>query len=262
MPFSMGFPNFKGKHAEDSMFGPKDFLAYLERIGKFPKGKPPTGVIICYSADLLDYVLKNYKTKKIEGLCENMYSLKETDGKVAIIGKFGIGAPVAAAVLEELIAFGAKKFIAVGMAGSLQKHIKAGDIVVCDKAIRDEGTSHHYIKHSKYAYASKEMTEKIKRSLEKFKQSYFVGTSWTIDACYRETVAEAKQYQREGVATVEMEAAALFAVAKYRNVDVGVVFAISDSLAELEWQPSFHSKKTEKSLKICFKAALDALRDE
>ena len=92
--------------------------------------------------------------------------------------------------------------------------------MVCEKAIRDEGTSHHYLKPSKYAYASKDMTQKIKNSLDKFKQKYFVGTSWTIDAPYRETVAEATQYQKEGVATVEMEASALFAVSQYRNVEL------------------------------------------
>jgi len=46
----------------------------------------------------------------------------------------------------------------------------------------------------------------LPQSLDKFKQKYFVGTSWTIDAPYRETVAEAKKYQKEGVTTVEMEA--------------------------------------------------------
>jgi uridine phosphorylase len=131
--------------------------------------------------------------------------------------------------------------------------------MVCEKAIRDEGTSHHYLKHSKYAYASKEMTNKIKRSLEKFKQKYFVGTSWTIDAPYRETVAEAKQYQKEGVATVEMEASALFAVAQYRNVELGAIFTISDSLAELQWKPKFHLKKTKKGLEILYKIAVDVL---
>ena len=91
--------------------------------------------------------------------------------------------------MEELIAFGVKKFISIGTAGTLQKDITIGSLMVCEKAIRDEGTSHHYLKPSKYAYASKEMTSKIKKSLDKFKQKYFVGTSWTIDAPYREAIA-------------------------------------------------------------------------
>ena len=103
------------------------------------------------------------------------------------------------------------------------------------------------------------MTNKIKNSLDKLNQKHFVGTSWTIDAPYRETVAEAKQYQKEGVATVEMEASALFAVAQYRNVELGAIFTISDSLAELEWKPKFHLKKTKTGLEILYKVAVDVL---
>jgi len=255
----MGFPNFKNKHANDSMFTPSEFMAYQKKRGKYPRFKPPVGVIFCYSKSLMEHILENHKTTKVEGFYGEMYLLHETNGKVAIIGNFGIGAPVVATLLEELIAFGVKKFISIGTAGTLQKNIKIGDLIVCEKAIRDEGTSHHYLKHSKYAYASKEMTNKIKNSLDKFKQKYFVGTSWTIDAPYRETVAEAKQYQKEGVAIVEMEASALFAVAQYRNVELGAILTISDSLAELEWKPKFHVKKTKRGLEILYKVAIDVL---
>lgn len=255
----MVFPNLKDKHTKDSMFTPSEFMAYQKKRGKYPKFKPPIGVIFCYSKSLMEYILENYKTTKVEGFYGEMYLLNEKNGKVAIVGKFGIGSPVVATLLEELIAFGVKKFISIGTAGTLQKDITIGSLMVCEKAIRDEGTSHHYLKHSKYSYASKSITHKIKKSLEKFKQKYFVGTSWTIDAPYRETVAEAKQYQKEGVATVEMEASALFAVTKYRNVELGAIFTISDSLAELQWKPKFHLKKTKKGLEILYKVAIDVL---
>lgn len=243
------------------MITPIEFMAYQKKMGQYPKYKPPTGVIFCYSRSLMEHILKNHKTTKADGFLAEMYLLGETKNKVAVIGRFGIGAPVVVTLLEELIAFGTKRFISIGTAGTLQKHIQIGSLMVCDKAIRDEGTSHHYLKSSKYAYASKSMTEKIKKSLEKFKQKYFVGTSWTIDAPYRETVAEAKQYQKEGVATVEMEASALFAVAQYRKVDLGCIFTISDSLADLEWKPKFHLKKMKKSKELLYKLALDVLSD-
>ncbi len=257
----MAFPNFKNKHLKDSMITPEEFMAYQKKRGRYPKFKPPLGVIFCYQSSLMEHILDNHKTTKVEGFSGEMHLLDETKGRVAVIGKFGIGAPVAVVLLEELIAFGVKRFISIGTAGTLQKDIKIGSIMVCEKAIRDEGTSHHYLKHSKYAYASKEITDKIKNSLDRFKQKYFVGTSWTIDAPYRETVAEAKKYQKEGVATVEMEAAALFSVAQYRGVELGAIFTISDSLAELEWKPAFHFKKTKKGLEILYKVALDVLLD-
>jgi len=255
----MKFPNFKDKHLEDSIISPSEFMEYQKEQGKYPTFKKPEGLIFCYQKSLIQYVLENHKTTKVEGFYGEMYLLDETEGKLAIIGKFGIGAPVVVTLFEELIAFGIKKFISIGTAGTLQKHIKIGSLMLCDRAIRDEGTSHHYVESSKYAYASKVMIENIKESLNKFNQEYFVGTSWTIDAPYRETVAEARQYQSEGVATVEMEASALFVVAEYRKVDLGAIFTISDSLAELEWNPKFHSKKTKQGLEILYKVSVDAL---
>src|SRR3989344_2437534 len=257
----MVFPNFRNKHNLDSMITPLDFMNYLKKTKKYPKFKAPKGVILCYQKSLMEHILKNHKVTKVNGFYGEMYLINETKGRVAVIGKFGIGSPVVVSLLEELIAFGVKKFISIGTAGTLQKNIKIGSLMVCDKAIRDEGTSYHYVKSSKYSYASKQITSNIRRVLEKFDQNYFVGTSWSIDAPYRETLSEAKRYQKEGIATVEMEASALFSVAKYRNVQLGAMFTISDSLAELEWKPKFHLKKTKKGLEALYRIALEVLKD-
>lgn len=257
----MTFPNFKNKHSHDSMFSPRDYLDYQRKREKYDTFDPPRGVIFCYSKKLMEHVLKNHKTKKVQRFYGEMYLLNETKNKLAIAGKFGIGAPVVATLLEELIAFGVKRFISIGTAGTLQKTFKVGDLIVCERAIRDEGTSHHYLRASKYAYASKEMTKRIVMALDNFGQKYFVGTSWTVDAPYRETVAEARRYQKEGVATVEMEASALFAVAQYRGAEMGAMFTVSDSLAELQWSPKFHLKKTRGGLEVLYKVALKALTD-
>jgi uridine phosphorylase len=255
----MTFPNFKNKHANNSMFSPKDYLDYQEKREKYDKFNPPEGIIICYSGDLMKYVLKNYKTTKVKRFYGEMYLLNETKNKVAILGKFCIGAPVVVSILEELIAFGVRRFISIGTAGTLQKNLNIGDLVVCEKAIRDEGASYHYLKASKYAYASKKMTEKIKKILDVLEKKYIIGTSWTVDAPYRETVAEVLQYQKEGVATVEMETSALFAVSQYRGVEMGAIFTISDSLAELQWYPKFHFKETKEGLKTLYKVAVASL---
>lgn len=256
----MPFPNFEKKHDEAPLFTPDDYVAYVKKIGKYPQLEPPTGLIICYQSGLLEYILENHNTTKVRAFGE-MYLLDETAGKVAVAGKFGIGAPAVIATLEDKIAFGINNFISIGVAGSLQKDIKIGDLVVCDKAIRDEGTSFHYLEPSKYAYASEQMTEKIKHSLDKMGKTFVTGTSWTTDAVYRETIAEIKHYQEEGVATVEMEASALFAVAQYRNVQMGAILTISDNLAELEWKPGFHMEETKEGLETLYKVALDVLLD-
>lgn len=255
----MAFPNYPSKHSEKALFSPEDFIAYAKKINQYPKIKPPEGIILCYQKSLMDYVLQNHKVTTVRAFGET-HLLDETGGKIAVAKVDGVGGPCAALTLEERAAFGTKKFISIGSAGTLQKNISIGDIVVCDRAIRDEGVSHHYLEGSKYAYASEMMTRRIQASLDTLGTEYITGTSWTTDAVYRETIAEVLQYQKEGVATVEMEAAALFAVAQYRHLQIGSILTISDSLADLKWQPEFHSEKTKVGLKNIFMAAVDALR--
>ena len=113
-----------------------------------------------------------------------------------------------------------------------------GDIVVCDRAIRDEGTSHHYLPPDTYAHASSAATARLVDALQATGTPHSVGTSWTIDAPYRETIAEVRHYQAEGVLAVEMEAAALFAVAAYRGVEMGSLLTISDTLGDLNLGPA------------------------
>lgn len=258
----MSFPNFKNKHGSEALFSPKDFLRYQKEKEKYDKFDPPTGVIFCYSRRLLEYVIENHKVRRVRRFLGDMYLLGETKNKIALVGNFGIGAPAVTTLLEELVAFGVKRFISIGTAGALQTNLRVGNLVVCEKAIRDEGTSHHYLKPSKYAYASKAMTRRIKNALDALGQKYVVGSSWTIDAIYRETVAEAKKYQKEGVSTVEMEASALFAVAKFKGVEMGAIFTISDSLAGIKWSPQFQSRRTKSGLETLYRTAITALTEK
>ena len=161
--------------------------------------------------------------------------------------------------LEELAAYGIRKFVNLGAAGGLQKAMKIGDIVVCERAIRDEGTSHHYLPDEKYAYASMGLTADLCASIQRKGISFIKGPSWTTDAVYRETIGEFQQYRDEGVLTVEMEASALFAVGTFRGVSVSSVFAISDILSEEGWDQGYHSDEKLDGLKQIFEAALDTL---
>ena len=83
------------------------------------------------------------------------------------------------------------------------------------------------------------MTSRLVDALQATGTPHSVGTSWTIDAPYRETIAEVQHYQAAGVLAVEMEAAALFAVAAYRGVEMGALLTISDTLGDLTWDPHF-----------------------
>jgi uridine phosphorylase len=255
------YPNYAGKHAEEAMFTPADFAAYLRRVGALGDYDPPEGIVLCYQRSLLDHVLaaEGLDRSHRQGALHSMRRLPSSQGRIGIVGRFGIGAPAAAAALEELAALGTKRFVSIGTAGSLQRDLHVGDVVLCTDAIRDEGVSHHYLPPAKLASASAGLTSALKAALDEVPVDYHSGTSWTIDTPYRETVAEARHYQAEAVLCVEMEAAALFAVGEFRDVQVASAFAISDSLAELVWDPQFHGPEVQASLVELYQAAVRTL---
>jgi uridine phosphorylase len=256
------YPNFAGKHAEEAMFTPADFAAYLRRAGALDSYQPPAGVVLCYQRSLYHHVLQaeGLKPPARQGALHGLLLLPSTGGRVGLLGQFGIGAPAAAAALEELAAMGTGAFVSVGTAGSLQRDLNIGDLVLCEAAIRDEGVSHHYLPPGKLATAQAGMTAALEAALRQAGVPFRTGSSWTIDTPYRETVAEARRYQAEGVLCVEMEAAALFAVAEVRGLQVSSAFSISDSLADLVWNPQFHGPQVQAGLVRLYQAAVSALQ--
>jgi uridine phosphorylase len=255
------YPNFAGKHAGEAIFTPADFVAYLQRVGALGPYEAPAGVVLCYQRSLYDHVLRTEGLKSAErrGAPHGILLLPSTAGRVGVVGQFGIGAPAAAAAVEELAALGSSSFVSIGTAGSLQRDLGPGDLVLCEAAIRDEGVSHHYLPPAKLVTADAAMTSALRAAIGQAGAAFRAGTSWTIDTPYRETAAEARSYQAEGVLCVEMEAAALFAVAEVRGLQVASAFTISDSLADLVWNPQFHGPEVEAGLVTLYEAALTAL---
>jgi uridine phosphorylase len=254
----MTYPNYQNKYKEDSLVKATNFWAYKRELGHIPDIMPPKGVIMCYSPTLFNYIKEEHNVKYVpyvSGDC--FYILEENGSQIGICGGFGIGAPITAILLEELSVFGIQNYLSIGVAGCLQKNIQLGTIIVCDKAIRDEGVSHHYLKGKKYAYPSKILVKKMLNTLEANNLVYKVGSTWTIDAPYRETIVEVRKYRDEGVITVEMEAAAIFSVAEYLNLNACAIFTISDYLTEERWELHFHL--TKKHLENLFVLAKDFL---
>lgn len=256
MPES-SYPNFAGKHAGEAMFTAADFLAYLRRAGVRDDTPAPGGVVLCYQRSLYDHVLR------AEGIGPSRrglpVALPSTGGRVGLLGQFGIGAPAATGALEELAALGTAAVVSVGTAGSLQRDLKPGDMVLCQAAIRDEGCSHHYLPPGRLATAPAGLTAALGAAMTQSGLEFRTGTSWTIDTPYRETIEEVRHYQAEGVLCVEMEAAGLFAVAEVRGLQLASAFVISDSLAELVWNTSFASPEVTSGLVSLYQAAVTAL---
>ena len=252
----MPIPNFPNKHKSRPIVTPQQHVAYFRQQGFIPDFPVPESVIFCYEGNLLNRIANVESVEEIHGVGGGFYLLTETDNRVAVSGNNGIGAPGVSMLLEILIELGVRRFINVGIAGGLQKTARIGDVVVCTGAIRDEGVSYHYLEDSSAsALPSENLTAFFMQTLARDGISYTQGSTWTTDAFFRETVAEIQHYQQEGVVTVEMEAAALFAISTLRGVDMASGFVISDLLADLVWHPQILAQETHERLFDLYQAA-------
>jgi uridine phosphorylase len=228
-----------------------------------PAIEAPESVIFCLQNGLPQRrrVRKRHPYTKAGKLTGDLLLLKNTDSRVAVMTNLGIGAPMLASLADELIAWGVKQLVIVAWAGALQPDLDPGDIIICERAIRDEGTSHHYLPASKYAHADRGMAQQISDWLDKANLPHRPGATWTTDAPYRETEAEVRQYQAEGVLTVEMEAAALFALGEVHHVATGAVFVIGDRLARLHWEAPEDINTVERVLEEVYSAIIAMLKN-
>ncbi|MDD5700206.1 MAG: nucleoside phosphorylase [Candidatus Nanoarchaeia archaeon] len=242
----MSFPQFENKHLEEALGTPEDYVKYR----KFPKNLPRRYILV-YSTKALNYFKRKYKPKKVF-----LYSLLTiyVYKEVGFVKMCGIGSPNAATVMEELIALGGKTFLNLGWAGGLNKE----GVFLCTGALRDEGTSHHYLPHGKFVYPDRVLTKKFGEHIRDLDLCYTEGLTWTIDAPYRETKAEVEKYSKEGIITVEMEASALFAVAKYRKVKIASAFSVSDVLGK-KWEIKFHKRNIRRDLNLLIDAGVNCL---
>lgn len=159
----------------------------------------------------------------------------ESDGRSFALYQPGITAAFAAALLDEVIAMGCRKFIACGGAGVLAGDIGVGRIVVPTSAVRDEGASYHYAPPSREIKPSTAAVDAIRRVLDRHGVTHITGKTWTTDAFYRETTEKVELRRSEGCIVVEMEAAAFFAVARFRGVTFAQMLYGGDDLSGEEW---------------------------
>ncbi len=251
--------NMERKYSDKAVIEPDKVIQERKQIGLHPSCPVPAGAIMCYDTAFWQWVCAGSGYVECDGWLKGAYLVPYRDSRILVLKVPGFGAPTAVMTLEELVAFGIKKFVNIGAAGGLQQDMNIGDIVICDRAIRDEGTSQHYLPFEKYAFSCPKLTERLCTAFERKGIQYSKGSSWTTDAPYRETIEELRQYCSDGVATVEMEASALFAVGAYRGVDVSSIFVISDILSEEDWNQGYHSAEKLEGLKKIFEVALETI---
>jgi len=134
-----------------------------------------------------------------------------------------------------MIALGCRKFIACGGCGVLDGEIAVGHLLLPTSAIRDEGTSYHYLPPSREVEADARGVAALETVLNCHGVDYLRTKTWTTDAIYRETPAKTSAYRAEGCLAVEMESAAFFAVASFRGVPFGQILYGGDAVIPGGW---------------------------
>lgn len=222
--------------------------AMIEPSEQIKRRDVPTKAVACFFQDVIrtlvnDYGAKRFYSAESELGSHPIYEILHQGERIAVFHP-GVGAPLAAGILEEVIALGVRSCIVCGGAGVLDTTIQVGEVLVPYAAIRDEGVSYHYLPPTREVEADPKVLETIKRVLESKSVPYLLTKTWTTDAFYRETPAKIRLRKEEGCKTVEMEAAAFFAVAKFREIALGQLLYGGDDLGGDEWASREWTKHT------------------
>ncbi|MCI2055779.1 MAG: nucleoside phosphorylase [Oscillibacter sp.] len=223
----------------------------------------PKRCVLCNFGEAIEKMLEEYPHRLLtyfeaESIKLPVYELEYQGKKIALAQAY-VGAPGAAVQIEVLTALGCCKYIACGGCGVLQKDIAIGHFIIPTAAVRDEGTSYHYVKPAREIVANERVVNVIENTFAQHGIPYMKAKTWTTDAFYRETPAKIQQRIREGCVTVDMEASAYMAAAQYDNVDFGQILYAGDNLAGTKWDRRNWDSQTsirENTLRITLDACV------
>ncbi len=203
------------------------------------KKRIPPRVVLCFFHEVLERLASQGKLTQItelrgEGPAIRVYATGRGRHRVTVCWP-GLTAPYAAAVLEDLIALGGRAFIACGGAGVLDPTIQVGSVILPNAALRGEGTSYSYQRRGLYSRPHPDALRALRTACREADEPYRAGKIWTTDGFFRETPALIRQRRGQGCLAVEMEAAAFFAVARYREVVFGQLLYAGDDVSGDQW---------------------------
>ncbi len=213
----------------NAVFEPKHVVLRGERA--------PTRAVLCFFSQVIDRLRNEgapvlFELQAAHGI-HPVFGF-DVDGEQIAVFHPGVGAALAGGFFEESIAHGCERFMAVGTAGGLAAR-DIGHVIVPTFAIRDEGTSYHYQPPGRSMEPTPEALEMLVATLKRHDVPFELGGTWTTDGFYRETRAKVDRRVAEGCLAVEMEASALFAIARFRDVPIAQLLTTSDDLSGEEW---------------------------
>lgn len=237
--------------------------AFIEPSKVNRKRDVPEACVICFFADVIEKVASEHQAKLlVENRWEDgphpLYEMEYQNQRLAFFHP-GIGAALAVSLLEEVIAFGCRRFIACGGCGVLESDIALGHLIVVSAAVRDEGVSYHYLPPAREVLAEPSALQCLVNLLEEKGLPYRSGKTWTTDAPYRETSKKIRTRREEGCVAVEMEAAGLMAVTQFRRVPFGQILYAGDDLSGAEWDQRGWQTRSEVRERLFWLAADAAL---
>lgn len=214
-----------------STFNPDEVVSKIE-------GFPKIGVA-CFSTKILNNYIGIHNPEVIAHVDTtngkiNIYKINYKGVDIALFMAL-LGAPAVVATYEEVLVMGLEKLIVFGSCGVLDKTIDEYSIIIPTSAIRDEGTSYHYLKASDEIKVNDKYIDEFQEILDAHNYSHVKGKTWTIDAPYRETRNKMVKRKEQGCVCVDMECASLFAVAKFRNTELFQFFYAVDNLDGIKW---------------------------
>lgn len=207
-----------------------------KRIDNFPET-----VVSIFSQRLFNRILEFLggkeitRTEDVDGIWP-VYEVTYKGYRFAMY-KARLGAPACVGCFEDIIPMGAKRIILLGNCGVLDRSIQDCGIIIPTRAIRDEGTSYHYLPAADYIDVNRKYVDLFQNLLDTFGYPYVQGTTWTTDAFYRETPGKIARRKEMGAICVEMECAAVQAMCEFRGVEFFQFLYAGDNLDHSQWDP-------------------------
>jgi uridine phosphorylase len=218
---------------EPSAFTPQSLMDSARRARSIPGGDVPSICILEFDGDITDWLIDRGLARKFPSwpCFHTTMCAIEVEGVVCGIIPRTIGGPYAVLIAEQLAASGAKMIVGLTSAGRVARDLPLPCLVVITGAIRDEGTSFHYLPAGReVACPSPHLIAPLEEELSETGWSVRSGMVWTTDAPYRETQAQLQQWSDEAILAVEMQAASLFAFGAARGVAVASVAMVSNAV--------------------------------
>ena len=219
-----------------SAFTPESLLREARRQKSLPALSVPEICLLDPDGDIVRHLRAKGRADRHPGWAcyhTDLYVFHHEGHEYGIVG-CAVGAAFAVLIAEELFASGCQFLLSMTSAGQILPVRAPPYFIVINRALRDEGTSYHYMPPTDYSEADPQLAELARQALTAAGISVQVGTTWTTDAPFRETQEAIDVALQAGILAVEMEAAALYAFAKARARSVLCFAHVTNQMGRIE----------------------------